>query len=218
MELAEFAAEFDIIYENINKGGAPGLIHYEKSVILTQAAEDLARQLVNIDLSLIAELITVDTPVIDATPVDRLDDRSVVFEMSQGFIRIINETVKDSGDVEYVVTPISAVEYSLIMSKPYKYPRRRTAWRLENSDTVDGYVELIGRPGVTLTEYKARIVSLPNPIVLETLTGGLSIRGITAASNTNLNPSLHPEILKLATGLAEKYYYDKYGNDESGNN
>lgn len=216
MELSEFAAEFDIIYENINKGGAPGLIHYEKSVILTQAAEMLARKLARENLSLIPELITVDTPAIDATPVDRLDNRSVVFEMSQEFIQILNETVKDSGDVEYTVTPISPIEYSLVMSKPYKYPRRRTAWRLENSDTVVGYVELIGRPGVTLTEYKARIVSLPEPIILESLTVlNKTIRGLVGPGNTNLNPTLHPEIMVFATQLAEKYYMDKYKNNES---
>ena len=37
MTTAEFSAELDTIYENINKNGAPGLDGYERSVILTHA-------------------------------------------------------------------------------------------------------------------------------------------------------------------------------------
>ncbi len=208
MTNAEFESEFDIIYENITSGNAPGLEPYEKSVILTQAAETLAKQLVNIDISRISELIVVDTPVV-GTGVDPLDSRSVVFEFPSTFIKILNESVSDGAN-EYTVVPISPVEYDLVMSKPYRYPRKRTAWRLENSDTSAGFAEIVGRPNVVITDYTIRYVNLPEPIILEDLTTlDITIGGSSGPSNTNLNPALHQDILKLATGLAEQYYYDK---------
>lgn len=39
MTLDEFSVQFDILYNNISSGQAPGLTEYEKSVFLTQAQE-----------------------------------------------------------------------------------------------------------------------------------------------------------------------------------
>ena len=43
----EFAREFDIIYENINSGSAPGLEPYEKSVMLTGLMNDITKMTID---------------------------------------------------------------------------------------------------------------------------------------------------------------------------
>lgn len=220
MTLQEFNDEFDIIYENISKGGAPGLIPYEKSVILTQAAEYLAQQLAVEDISLVANLIQTEkvTPTVIGG-IDKLDSRSVLFEIPVTTLKILNESVEATTPTETLtVIPLSSVEYTLSMVKPYRYPRRRMAWRLETSNLTNGMVEIIGRSGSTLNTYVVRILNLPEPIILTTLTGIQKIRNKQTAQNTNLLASLHPRILNVATTLAEKYYLDKYGQDGSQNN
>jgi len=217
MTLPEFNTEFDIIYENISKGGAPGLIPYEKSIILTQAAEYLAQQLVIEDISLVANLIQSLKVSPSVTVIEKLDSRSVLFEIPTKVLKILNEEVLTSTDTLTVV-PLSPIEYTLSMVKPYRYPRRRMAWRLETSNLTTGIVEIISRPSLVPTFYIARILTLPEPIILETLTGTFTLRGKTASQNTNLLPSLHPRILNVATTLAEKYYLDKYGQDGSQDN
>jgi hypothetical protein len=39
MILDEFSWEFDVLYNNISNGNAPGVNEYEKSVFLTRAQE-----------------------------------------------------------------------------------------------------------------------------------------------------------------------------------
>lgn len=47
MTVSEFSNEFDILYNNINSNIAPGLNEYEKSVLLTEAQENLIKSLYN---------------------------------------------------------------------------------------------------------------------------------------------------------------------------
>jgi len=118
----------------------------------------------------------------------------------------------------YTVIPITMDQYSLFMLKPYSFPKRRTAWRLINSGVAElenDYVEILSRvtsleSSRSLHEYRLTYVVFPDPIILQDLEEGESIRGITIESNTNLIPSLHPLILDYAVKLAEEYYYDKY--------
>ena len=41
----EFSSQFDILYDNITSGKAPGLNDYEKSVLLTKAQDQLIKKL-----------------------------------------------------------------------------------------------------------------------------------------------------------------------------
>lgn len=217
MTVGEFEKEFDIIYENISKGGAPGLLPYEKSVILTSAAEKVAESLITTDVSLISNLILAVevAAVVPGGAYEKLNPNSFTFQLPGSYLKILNEVAKDAS-AEYVIVPLSSLEYDLRMKKAYRYPARRTAWRLENSLTTTEYVEIVARSGITLTNYRVRYVRLPGPIILQLLTSD-TIRGISAQTECDLNDALHPKVLEVATKLAEFYYLDKYGN-ESGNN
>lgn len=226
----EFSAEMDVIYENINKGGAVGLDPYEKSVILTAAQEKLVMELSGTDLTLIANLVKTEEMLPVTTPLPKIDDRSTVYPLPVNYFALVNEVVVEyltanptpSQIVTYPVIPTSFAEYSMLMSKAYKYPKRRTALRLVNSGNAtpysNKYVEILCRvnkvlPNTQGTEkYRVSYVAQPTPIILETLTGDDSVRGLQAETPCILIASIHPLILEYAVTLAEKYYFDKYGN------
>lgn len=207
MTNVEFGNEFDIIYENISSGNAPGLEPYEKSVILTQAQEALVRSLLSSkSYDPIADLI--DTVEISASAVAvKIDPRSVTFILPVDYLEVSNESIIEAS-VQYPVLPLSYVEYTTLMIKPYRYPRKRTAWKLLNTgDSDNKVVEILAAYGLTPTTYKATVVNYPAPIIFTGVTQ--TIRGASSPSTTNLKASLHPSILDHAVELAEKYYYDK---------
>ena len=217
MNVAEFSAEMDVIYENINKNGAPGLDEYEKSVILTHAQEALVKSVLQAEPSgdRFPELITLLT---SSSPTTNGFDGNFVFDSPTALLKVLNETVTDGSDT-YVVLPISNEQYQVKLSKAYKYPPRRRAWRLgldKPSASGTPSVEIVARPGITLTNYTVRYVKKPEPIILAYLTDVVppgTIEGETTPQTSQLNTGLHLEILKFAVTLAETYYYDKYGTD-----
>ena len=67
-------------------------------------------------------------------------------------------------------------------------------------------VELIGYNINTDLTYALRYIKRPDPIVIDTLPEGLSIRGIRAKSSCQLDPIIHQEILQRAVELAKAVY------------
>jgi len=117
----------------------------------------------------------------------------------------------------YVVVPISHKEYDREMSKAYAQPLKKQAWRLFQNDATgfDVDTELIVNESIAKKYkaspsavgdirivYKMRYVRRPKPIVLVDLPDGLSIDGVTAETQCELNPILHVDILNKAVELA----------------
>lgn len=67
-------------------------------------------------------------------------------------------------------------------------------------------VELIGYNINTDLTYALRYIKRPDPIVIDTLPEGLSIRGIRTKSSCQLDPIIHQEILQRAVELAKAVY------------
>lgn len=110
---------------------------------------------------------------------------------------------------EYVIVPISYKEYDREMSKPFSQPLKKQAWRLfQNKSTgFDMHSEVIPKHSVptedvTKLAYKMRYVRRPSPIILEALPDGLEIDGVSTASECELNPILHYDILNKAVEIA----------------
>lgn len=99
------------------------------------------------------------------------------------------------------VVPIKFDEYSRLMSKPYKRPLKYQAWRLINND-VTNKADIVVGPTDVLTQYTLRYIRRPNPIIVSDL-DGLTIEGIGTASECELDPILHEEILQRAVELAK---------------
>ena len=151
----------------------------------------------------------------------KFDDRGILYDMPErtegvtDVLFILNEkletTIGNGNNAikkVYVVVPINYKEYDREMSKPYAQPLKKQAWRLfQNPSTGFDFVsELIPRWNLTteenISKYKIRYVRRPVPIVLTNLPDGLSVDGESNASDCELNPILHPEILQKAIELA----------------
>lgn len=117
----------------------------------------------------------------------------------------------------YVVIPINYKEYDREMSKPFAQPLKKQAWRLFQNDSTgydvdseiivkqsirDHYSTSPTNLGDVGISYKIRYIRRPKPIILEDLPNGLTIDGESNASDCELNPILHMDILNKAVELA----------------
>ena len=116
----------------------------------------------------------------------------------------INEVVtvkRNSKSVTLQVIPLKFDEYTRLMSKPFKRPLKYQAWRLINSD-VSNKADIIVGPSDVLTKYTIRYIRRPNPIIVSDL-DGLTSEGVGHASECELDPILHEEIVQRAVELAK---------------
>ena len=227
MTTQEFDTEFDVLYNNITSNQAPGLNGYEKSVFLTKAENQLLPEFFNhrtdinggfdgneerqIDFN---GLIVTESLSDIGSPIDyvRIDPRSFIYRASNNVVFILNEFLDvvpiGSGITNTLtVIPLSYIEYSRLMKKPYKYPPKGQAWRLLNGDNARNSkcVEIVAKDiaGNNLT-YRVRYVRKPKPIILEDLTDlGVSIEGLTSVTECELPEETHHKILERAVTLAK---------------
>ena len=117
------------------------------------------------------------------------------------------------------VIPISYIEYTRLMSKPFKRPTHYQAWRLINgkevtsgsgtdaTTTFNHRCDLVAGPSDIPTKYIARYIKRPTPIILADLeTEGLSIDGEDSTTECELDPIIHQDILQRAVELAKAAY------------
>lgn len=229
MTTQEFSSEFDILYNNIMSNAAPGLDEYEKSVFLTKAQEEILKNYFNpkgnkyqegfddnekrqIDFSSLVTVITI--PSYSNSQYIKIDDRSLLFLMPNDMLFALNEVCEiTENNINRLVNvvPISFIEYSRLISKPYKRPLKNQCWRLISSSSEKNRVfELILPFGsIVPGSYRIRYISRPAPIILVDLSTeypGLSINGITSVTECELDPSIHYEILQRAVELAKSTY------------
>lgn len=136
----------------------------------------------------------------------RSNTKSVTLE--DDILMFINEYVEVSrGDsiARLTVLPINYVEYSRLMSKPYKRPLKNQAWRL--LDNSDGHkkAEIVIGPNDTISRYVIRYVKRPRAIRLITF-DDVTLDGANTEQSCELDPILHPEILQRAVELAKASY------------
>lgn len=161
MTLEEFSTEFDVLYNSITSNAAPGFNDYEKSVLLTLAQEELIKsyfvannnttgvgldgsQKRHYDFSTLIKIKSLKNKIYDIiTAIDKVEipflkkDANAVFLIPNDVFLILNEHLITK-DNNYIVFPISYDTYNLLMSKPFPYPNKRQAWRLDSS--IDGEV------------------------------------------------------------------------------
>ena len=222
----EFSNQFDVLYNNVMSNQAPGLDEYEKSVFLTKAQNEIVLSYFNpkgnkytegfdgnerrqIDFSMLTRVATKTTFGTANYDPRTAGVKSVA--MPDDVLVFVNESLtvtRDTNTVYLSVIPISYIEYSRQMSKPFKRPTHYQAWRLINStDTPEGECDLIAGPNDTITKYTARYIKRPSPIVLVDLDAeGVSIEGVDEATECELDPILHEDILQRAVELAKAAY------------
>ena len=234
MFVEEMSDMLDVLYNNIASNAAPGLNEYEKSVLLTKAEYELVKNYFNpngnkyregfddsakrqIDFSMLMQ-----TSTLTKGSGKGFDYRSTIYKMPSNVLVIVHEQVllKSGSTVKGIrqVIPISYDEYIRLMSKPYKEPLKNQAWRLITGQSdLQAEAELIlNSNDRSLTpEYYIRYVRRPKPIIvadLEETVGAVSIDGISAKTECELDPSIHQEIVQRAVELAKA----AYSSDQSG--
>lgn len=110
----------------------------------------------------------------------------------------------------YVVVPINYKEYDRQMSRAFAQPFKRQCWRLfqgVDSGIYDLNSEIIPIEGTSIDKYTIRYIRRPCPIILTDLDFSesqepLNIDGVSVATECELNPILHMDILQKAIELA----------------
>lgn len=216
MTTSEFNYEFDILYDNIASKGAPGINKYEKSIFLTTSQEEIVKESYkNFEANedkrreLSKLLIPYSTSI--GTSDDRgLSAKSKFFNIPLDTWYIVWENVKIKApgtcyDENMIgVVPTTHDEYNLSTKNPFRKENERRALRLDTS--LGGgarVVEIISH--YEPASYHMRYVKRPKPIILTDLSvnyPGLSIGGLTAVTECELNDEIHRNILNRAVELA----------------
>lgn len=213
MTAQEFSNEFDVLYNSITNGNAPGVTEYEKSVFLTRAQLEFIQELIKGN--------TIYGQGVDDTTNVRLQlyplykkDQYTGFKdtlSKKKVLHILNvELVIDGKTV--LTVPISYDEYTTIKNNPFKSNKNRAYYIQNNSDVEIYYngskVQLVSdeKGGATPVETKScyfYYIEYPTPIVTDKILEANTIDGNTGGEQDCILPkSTHFEILKKAVQLA----------------
>ena len=224
MTTEEFSNEFDTLLNSYSTtevfGNTPSTIEldeYEKSVFLTKAQEEIVIGTYNGKNQFgdsfesteeirryLSSLIKTYTTTDKKAGYTGLSKSSIFFELPNDLWFITYEAVnlKDdelgciSGENVSVI-PITQDEYHRIKKNPFRGTNERRALRLDLNNKV---VEIVSK--YNIEKYLVRYLSRPAPIILTNLTDNLSINGIRAKTECELNPVVHRAILERAVKLA----------------
>lgn len=227
MTTQDFSNAFDTLLNSYNTQAQFGeqaskreivLDEYEKSVLLTQAQEEVAVNLYNgrnpygaafegtEELRRYLEGLVKTKKYLseDAIESTGVSENSVFFELPEdiAFITLEQVTFDDEllgcydGSVASVY-PVTQDEYEKVKNNPFRGPTKYKVIRLDPGDNL---VELISK--YKIGTYLLRYLSRPNPIILEDLPDGLTVNGENKERECELNPILHDTILTRAVQLA----------------
>lgn len=220
----EFSDEFDILLNSFSfrsEFGIPdapqdiNLDEYEKSCFLTEAQEDIVKDLYKGNYSNTAfegseELrrylsTLIKTVYAEESTEDNmgLSSTSKFFLLPEDLLYITYEAVVLGGKdacikgKELPVLPTTQDEYAKIKNNPFRGANNRRALRLDFNNKE---VEIISE--YPITKYLIRYLAKPTPIILLNLPNDLSINGYNEEMECTLNSILHRDILRKAAQLA----------------
>ena len=218
MNSKELNNEFEILFEDLATAGSKGLDGYEKSVCFTYAQDSIVKSLARQkDLVDIIELVKFNEDTVSSSSVYRngISYKAVPKALMtlDHFLRSTNE------DITAILTPQAIIDSML--SSAYKYPPKNLAYVVvgENIDEP-GFIVF---PPLFFTPeaFVTRFVTEPTPVILEILTGGLTIRGESSITLPMLKDSYQSELVNAAVQFAIKLYIGQpekeAGNDGSRN-
>lgn len=234
MTLEEFSNEFDTLinsYDNTSQFGITSsnieFNEYEKSVFLTQAQEEIIKELYtgkNITQDsfekteeirrYLGSLVKTSTRKDKLNDLKGITDTSIFYNLPDGLLFITYEQVKFDdtklgclNGTTAVVVPTTQDEYYKVSNNPFRGPNNLRVLRLDYDEQT---VELISK--YNIQEYTIRYMSKPSPIILIDLPDNLTINNESKATECSLNSILHRVILERAIKLALKSKITKSNN------
>lgn len=213
MTVQEFSHEFDVLYNNITNGVAPGVNEYEKSVFLTKSQYQFVQDILigntttgdGVDNSTKTrlELRPLYVHREDITfgqdgPIDYPTDILHVLNMSL-YVGSAFDSTYDMSEVP--VIPISYDDKYKVLNNPF-YKTKHRAYILQTNNNKQniyykGNLCQWGSYSLTL-DY----IRYPKPIILENLEEGFTIDGKSEKQTSELPEFTHFEILKRAIQMA----------------
>lgn len=222
MTTQEFSNEFDTLLNSHSQSSSNSIVldEYEKSVLLTQAQEEIVKNLYNgnltgesfekteelrryLDVLVKTETLTTDSGEEDNGP--SLSSNSYIFKLPEDLMFITYEqvVVGEIGNLRTVkVVPIKQDTWHSIKDNPFKGPNSNRVIRFEYGPNM---VELATHEDIILL-YTIRYISKPTPIILVNLPKDLSINGEHNITECKLNTALHRDILERAVQLAYRRF------------
>lgn len=232
MSNKEFSDSFDALLNSF--GVLPNIIldEYEKSVFLTNAQEDIIRELYtgkNVFGNsfekteevrrYLSELVITYSTTEKVTGQLGVSKNSVFFNTPEDvwFITYESATFQDEklgcfNGEEALIVPVTQDDFYKVKDNPFKGPSKRRALRLDIKGNI---VELVS--DYNISRYLVRYIARPKPIILTDL-NDLSINGISAETECELNPVIHKDILERAVQLALVSKTQLAGNKQNNNN
>lgn len=122
------------------------------------------------------------------------------------FINEYVETTRNDNNTRLTVIPVNYVQYSKLMSKPYKRPIKSQAWRLLDNSKEHKKAEIIVGPNDVIQKYVIRYIKRPRAIRLTNFGGEVTLDGSGDVQTCELDEILHHEILQRAVELAKAAY------------
>lgn len=206
MTINEFSDEFDVYLSRYKVS----LDEYEKSVLLTEAQEQVVRELyTGGSFEKTEELRRSLDGLIQTktlTPIDSKNELegSIIFKLPDylWFITYESAILDDPkagclNGKEIQVTPMTQDEWHKSSRNPFRGPSKRRVIRL---DSGSSFVELIS--GYNIGTYIVRYLTRPTPIILVNLENGLKINDKDKKMGCSLNSVIHRVILERAVQLA----------------
>lgn len=215
--LQEIRNKFNLHYDNVISGGAPGLTPYEISLLLTQASREVIYNAYSgnskgeaVDdtergkslLSGLTKSFTTTSIVLSDNPLtDNLVYSIVTLPESVWFL-LKEHVVVNSKHI--VVKPLTHNEFWVQIENPLRAPNNFRAWRLDeqfddltlNGQSPDPDIpptpvqrQLLLVTNDTVTSYSGTCIEKQIPIILSTLPNNLTIEGVSS-------PSLPPVVQK----------------------
>lgn len=217
MNIKEFSDGFDTLLNSF--GVLPNIVldEYEKSVFLTNAQEELIVELYNGKNSFgdsferteevrryISELVKTYETNEKLTGLLGISRNSMFFKIPEDvwFITYESAILHDdrlgcSNGGEVLVVPVAQDDFYKVQENPFRGSNKRRALRLDIKGNI---IELVSE--YDIYKYLIRYIARPNPIILVNLPDGLSINGVSAETECELNPVIHRVILERAVSLA----------------
>ena len=223
MNCQEFDIEFDLLYNSISSNAAPSITEYEKSVFLTEAQEQIVRELYNnferseqvreyLNALIFTKTYSSDSGIIPREPLATKNENSLCYKIPDDAMFVLYEylnTTNDCGDnYKVVVKPIKYDEYHRVSRNPFRKARKNEAIRVNITDVSDDtqgkYVEIVST--YPIYNYCIRYIKKPRPIIITDLPEELTINGMNLKSECELNENIHRDILEAAVRRAISTY------------
>lgn len=230
MTTREFDLEFDVLYDNVTSGKAPGLNAYEKSLFLTKAQDQILKNYFNplgnkyqegysdsvkrtVDFSNIMKSVSISGRI----GVNTTYKNTMIYDQPDDIFLPVSFNLRNADGKELQVRHVKEDELTRLFSKPYKEPFKGQAYKIDNSTTTKTYEIIVGRAGIN-DDYilHVRYIRVPSPIILTDFEeyervlgiedGYLILRGLRTVSECELDPLIHDEILDRAVNLAKVAY------------